>query len=141
MNAINQAPTPYPFPFAAIDPQKRPRSTPPLLISGSGQAALQEKREQWATLNLRQHFADESFMRAHLKSAGLIVKSSAEPATVTRLKALLRKAGVNGPEIASSIGGSIAQYLGLNPMLPLWAALALLLESTGRFTPREYILE
>jgi hypothetical protein len=76
-------------------------------------------------------------MRSHLRAAGISVKYSAEPATVSRLKSLLRKAGIRGPETGTAIGTDLAGYLKLNPALPLWAALALILEATGRFAAAE----
>lgn len=73
-------------------------------------------------------------MRAHTSAAALRVSDNIEPATVTRLRSLLRRAGIHGPETAASVGTDLASFLNLNPRLPLWAALAFVLESTGRFT-------
>jgi hypothetical protein len=73
-------------------------------------------------------------MRDHLKAAGVRVSNSAEPATVSRLRSLLRRANVQGAEIEASVGTTLAGFLKLNARLPLWAAVALVLESTGRFT-------
>ncbi len=92
-------------------------------------------RLKWATLDLRQTFADESFMRGHLRAAGLVIRFNDEPATVSRLRSRLRKAGVTGTEARESLGTDLAGYLEMNPKLPLWAAVALVLEATGRFTP------
>ncbi len=72
-------------------------------------------------------------MRSHLRAAGVSVKYSNEPATVPRLKSLLRKAGVTGTEAKASVGTDLAGFLKLNPSLPLWAAVALVIEATGRF--------
>ena len=49
-------------------------------------------------------------------------------------KTVLRRAGVMAPEICESVGSGIEGFLERNPDLPLWAAVALVLESTGRFT-------
>ena len=95
------------------------------------------KREQWAALNLRQHWADEEWMRGHLRVAGILVTVSVEPATEPRIKAKLRQVGVFGKEIKEATGMTVNKYLKSNPNLPLWAALALILESTGRFTPAD----
>lgn len=86
-------------------------------------------------MNLRQEWADEAFMRGHLRVAGLRVKYSTEPATVNRMKERLRSIGVHSPEIQEAIGMPLGRWLMVNPRLPLWAALALVLESIGRFTP------
>ena len=77
-------------------------------------------------------------MRDHLRMAGLRVTVSAEPATVNRVKTKLRSIGVQSPEIQAAIGMPLSRWLTSNPGLPLWAALALVLESTGRFTPETY---
>jgi hypothetical protein len=47
---------------------------------------------------------------------------------------MLTRAKVAGVEIKDSLGTSLAGFLKLNNRLPLWAALALVLEATGRFT-------
>jgi hypothetical protein len=128
----------------------------PHTFSASDSRALQaratavraEKAQQWAELDLRQTFADEAFMRAHLRAAGLRINNSNEPATVPRLAVLLRRAGVEGQEVVQSIGpfwqtaagrsmgrdAVLFKFLTMNPRLPLWAAVALVLELTGRFT-------
>lgn len=96
--------------------------------------ARREKKAEWSKLSLRQDWADTVFMRDHLRAAGLQSPDRNEPATVTRLRCLLRRAGVDGPEIMACVGSTLAGYLQRNPSLPLWAALALVLEATGRFT-------
>ena len=102
--------------------------------------ALSLKRAGWSTLALRQVFADEAWMRYHIKAAGLRAPISIEPATVARLRSCLKRAGVQGVEILDSLGTTLTCYLKLNLSLPLWAALALVLESTGRFTAKAYDL-
>ena len=137
MNTILSIPLPilHPSLLIPIEPQ-RDRAMNLLQGNlGTAAAAQRANREHWATLDLRQQWADAAWMREHLKSAGLIVRNSAEPATVRRLKSLLRSVGVHGPEILDSVGRDLEGFLLLNPNLPLWAALALVLEATGRFTP------
>lgn len=73
-------------------------------------------------------------MRCHIKAAGLRAPNVIEPATVTRLRSFLKRANVIGQDITDSLGTTLAGYLKLNPMLPLWAALGMVLEATGRFT-------
>ena len=73
-------------------------------------------------------------MRDHLRAAHLIVKSNLEPATVERLRSLLRRVGINDPDVQECVGTDLKGYLEKNPDLPLWAALALILEATGGFT-------
>jgi hypothetical protein len=102
--------------------------------SGMHEAKL-SKRAGWATLDLRQNWADEAWLRAHLAAAGLRVTANNEPATVARLKTLLRRSGVESPEAQASVGMSLKRWLVANPRLPLWVALAMVLEATGRFTP------
>jgi hypothetical protein len=115
-----------------------PKSPDPSFSQPMREAArltLQAKRQEWAALSLRQDWADASFMRAHLKEAGLVIGSNKEPATAARLRSLLFKAGVRGEEIKEAVGMSPQHFLDMNPNLPLWAAVALVLEATGRFTP------
>ncbi len=85
-------------------------------------------------MNLRQEWADADFMRGHLKVADVRIGSASEPATVARMKTKLRAIGIQSPEIQDAIGVPLWRLLELNQKLPLWAALALVLESTGRFT-------
>ena len=112
-------------------------------------AKAAEKRASWALLDLRQDFEDEAFMRAHLSAAGLVAPPRDEPATVQRCALLLRRVGFSGPELVAAIGPTwtdtttgrpagvsecLRQFLALNPRLPLWAAIARLLELSGHFT-------
>lgn len=103
--------------------------------SRAARAAAHTKRQAWAAMDLRQEWADEAFMRGHLRAAGLRVNVSTEPATVNRIKAKLRSIGVQSPEIQEALGMPLGRWLSVNPKMPLWAALALVLESVGRFTP------
>lgn len=91
------------------------------------------KITSWDDLNLRQDFIDEEWMKNQIKAAGLRAPNQNEPATVPRLRAMLRRADVIGVEIRDSVGTNLEGYLKLNPLLPLWAALAQVLEATGRF--------
>lgn len=73
---------------------------------------------------------EESTSRALLaagRAAGLAIRDNREPATVKRLRQLLRRAGITGTEEA--VGCSLVRFLELNPRLPLWAATALVLEA------------
>lgn len=97
---------------------------------------MKHKRAAWAEMNLRQDFPDEAWMRGHLRQAGISIKYDAEPASVERLRSLLSvKARVHAAEARAAVGKPLGEFLGMNPMLPLWAAVALVLEATGRFTP------
>ena len=99
------------------------------------QEVQQTRRAAWAALDLRQDWADEGWLRAHLTTAKLRVTVSVEPATVLRLKAKLRSIGIHSPEVQEAVGMTLAGFLKSNPRLPLWVALAMVLEATGRFTP------
>jgi hypothetical protein len=125
-------PTPYPGPFDASEAPQRPHQGPPKSFL-EGPAALRALRQHWATLDLRQQWADSAFMRGQLRQAGIRVSNRNEPATADRLRAKLREAGIMGPETTEAVGVSLERYLEINPRLPLWAALALIVESTGRF--------
>jgi len=97
---------------------------------------MKAKLAQWSHLTLRQDFADEAWMRAHLRVAGVSVKYDVEPATVERLRALLRRACVSRLDAENAVGRDLSGFLAMNLGLPLWAAVALVLEATGRFTPK-----
>lgn len=130
-----QAPTPLPAPEQVIQGKRHRDASLRPFDQGKALASRLAKRQQWASLNLRQEWADTAFMRGHLKVAGVKVAVSTEPATAQRMKAKLRAVGIHSPEIQEAIGMTLGRFLEVNPGLPLWAALALVLESIGRFTP------
>ena len=140
-NLQTTAPATYPQapigkPFGAPE-SRRPRH---LLTASNeararGRVRIEEQRREWATLTLRQQWADEAWMRAHLHEAGIRVTDSREPATVSRLRLKLGRAGITPSEAREAVGGTLAEYLRMNPGLPLWAALALIVEACTRFTP------
>lgn len=94
------------------------------------------KRREWATLDLRQQWTDESWMRQHLNRAGVRIAHNSEPATPLRMYVKLHKAGVSRREAREAVGLTLKGFLEVNPRLPLWAAVALVLEATGRFNPQ-----
>ena len=141
----HQACTPPPLPIGTVSVQRGPAGMPfPLIPKGvpfldpeaiqRGREARHAKVAEWAALNLRQQWADESFMRDHLRAAGVRIASNLEPATPARLRSILRGVGIQGPETQEAIGCGPEKFLALNPSLPLWAAVALVLEATGRFS-------
>lgn len=135
---VSLVPTPLPDPEQAIQAKRHRDTVPPPLDPERMKAARQAKRQQWAALNLRQEWADAAFMRGHLKVAGVRAPTSTEPAAVHRMKSKLRAIGIHSPEIQEAIGMTLGRFLEVNPGLPLWAALALVLESIGRFTPEGF---
>lgn len=110
-----------------------PARTIPRLDRDAAAAARQAKREHWATLTLRQEWADEAHMRTHLKAAGIQVANNTEPASAHRMGLLLKRAGIYTAEVRECLGTTLDGFLEKNPNLPLWAAVALAVESTGRF--------
>ena len=124
-------------PFGAPESRAASPVPPPFTSARSRQAleARQARQAQWATLTLRQQWADEAWMRAHLHEAGIRVTDSREPATTSRLRLKLGRAGITPSEAREAVGGTLAEYLRMNPGLPLWAALALIVEACTRFTP------
>ena len=128
-------PIPVPTSFEAVGASQEPDSAAPALDHAAMLEARRAKLAGWATLGLRQAWADAGWLRGHLAVAGLRVSVSNEPATVARMKAKLRSVGVMSPEIQESVGMTLAGFLKANPKLPLWVALAMVLEATGRFTP------
>lgn len=135
---VPSAPTPLPAPEQAIPGKRHRDANLRPFDQGKALASRLAKRQQWASLNLRQEWADMAFMRGHLKVAGVKVGASTEPATVSRMKAKLRAVGIHSPEIQEAIGMTLGRFLEVNPRLPLWAALALVLEGIGRFTPEGF---
>ena len=99
----------------------------------AGKIVRLEKLALWATLDTRQAFVDERYMRSIVQAAGLTCPTRNEPASVARLRSLLRRIDIGGAETREAIGTSIEQFLILNPNLPLWAALSKVLELTGKF--------
>ena len=85
----------------------------------AGRQTRADKLAKWAALNLRQDFADETFMRNQIKAAGLHSPNRMEPATVSRLRTMLTLAKVTGPEINASVSTNLDGFLALNPLLPL----------------------
>jgi len=59
-----------------------------------------------------------------------------EPTTYPRLLQVLRGVRVSGADITKSVGLVSEGFKTVVTDLPLWAAVALVLESTGRFPPR-----
>ena len=112
------------------------RHTPTAEDWAKAATARKEKAASWEFLPTRQNFVDEVFMRGIISDAGLRVGNSSEPASVSRLRSLLRRAGVSGEDAAEAVGVSVKGFLELNTNLPLWAALSMILESTGKFDGR-----
>jgi hypothetical protein len=127
------------FPLLDSTSKDLPKSIPTGNLDAA-RLAYRLKVESWKSLELRQTFADEDFMRSHIKAAGLRSPHNQEPATSGRLHQLLFKAGLRGMEVRDAIGTTLPKYLALNPSLPLWAALAQVLEATGKFTQKAYEL-
>lgn len=138
---VPPAAIPLPGQKEALQGKRHRDATPKPIDQDKAQASRIAMRHEWASLNLRQEWVDTDFMRGHLKVAGVKVASSAEPATVQRMKAKLRALGIHSPEVQEAIGMHLSRFLEVNPRLPLWAALALVLESTGRFTPEGFVGE
>ena len=135
---MQSVPIPFPVHSGSFSSQNSP--TKPLFRGiqagdlAAANAARAAKLTKWAKLDLRQGFADEAFMRSHIKVTGLRAPNNMEPGTTSRLRSLLRRADIHAPEITEALATTLSGYLMLNPSLPLWAALALVLEATGRFS-------
>lgn len=134
---MQTVPSPCPGYSDGFAPQKSAQNAPFNVASPGCLHLAREKRALklagWAKLHLRQNFADASWLRGQIRAAGLRAPNHLEPASVPRLRNLLKRASVTGLETREAIGTTLACYLKLNPLLPLWAALALVLEATGRF--------
>lgn len=135
---------PFPDDSSRFPPQNSHTNLPFRVFTAddreAGRNTRADKLAKWSTLDLRQDFADEIFMRNHIKAAGLRSPIRTEPATQPRLRSLLHHAGVIASEANEAVGTTLSGYLKLNPGLPLWAALALVLEATGRFTADAFAL-
>jgi hypothetical protein len=99
----------------------------------AGQQRRLEKIAAWSAMDTRQDFVDHRFMRGVLRAAGVRSPLVVEPATVQRLRLHLRRAGLQRAEVMEAVGTTIEGFLQLNPKLPLWAALAMVLEATGKY--------
>ena len=128
------APTPLPPVFKTLEVKRHRVASLVVCDPATMNETKRAKQAAWA-VDLRQDWCDADYLRAHLVVAGLRVSVSAEPATVARMKSKLRSVGVLSPEIQEAVGLPLAGFLKANPRLPLWAALAMVLEATGRFTP------
>ena len=130
------APTPLPLQVKTLQAQ---REAPAIAPDAYRRGLDTQKRQKaaWATTDLRQDWADAGWLRAHLTVAKLRVGVSNEPATAARVKAKLRSIGILSPEVQEAVGMTLADFLSANPRLPLWAAVAMVLEATGRFTPTD----
>ena len=131
------APTPLPLPVKTLGVQRDRAANLIPCNPAKLQEAKRAKQAAWATADLRQDWADAGWLRAHLTVARLRVSVSNEPATAARLKAKLRSIGVQSPEVQEAVGTTLVGFLKLNPRLPLWVALAMVLEATGRVTPTD----
>lgn len=138
MTTTNHLPTPHPVNSGGFSPQNSAVKIPfggfPAGDLTAAREARKDKLDEWAAMTLRQDFSDEAWMRDHIKAAGVRAPNRAEPATVNRLRNMLRRTNVTGTEIRDGVGTSLVGFLKLNPLLPLWAALALVLEAIGKFT-------
>jgi hypothetical protein len=99
----------------------------------AGQQRRLEKIAEWSLMDTRQDFVDHKFMRGILRAAGVRSPLVVEPATVQRLRLYLRRAGLQRTEIMETVGTTVEGFLELNPKLPLWAALSMILEATGKY--------
>ena len=140
MNSTQVTPTLQPANLNRFSHQNPAQKNPFIEYQAGDLAAAREARKVkvagWATLHLRQDFVDEVWMRDQIKAARIRSPNQMEPATVTRLRSVLKRAKINGHEIKEVLGTTLSGYLKLNPLLPLWAALALVLEATGEFIVR-----
>jgi hypothetical protein len=98
-------------------------------------AAKAAKKAEWAKLPLRQDWLDEPWMRGFLRRAGITAPARSEPATVKRLRQILRRVKLHDEFSTAAVGCSLERFLELNTNLPLWAAIALVIESSGYFDP------
>ena len=119
---------------SSISDLATPRSRRPLpTLSPEDRARARIARalriEGWKGLPVRQAFADEAHMRTFLVRYDVRIASSLEPATATRLRTMLHRAGILAPAYIDAIGCTLKRFLQLNSDLPLWAATALVLES------------
>lgn len=99
----------------------------------AGQQRRLEKIAEWTAIEMRQDFVDHNFMRGILRAAGVRAPLTVEPATMPRLRLYLRRAGLQRAEIVETLGTTLEGFLTLNPKLPLWAAVAMVLEATGKY--------
>lgn len=102
--------------------------------------ARSKNRNAWVRLTRRWFRSDIQHLRDYLRCAGIRIANMQEPTTYPRLLQVLRRVGVSGADITKSVGLVSEGFKTTVPNLPLWAAVALVLESlsevTGRFRPQ-----
>lgn len=138
---MSTLPTPFPELREEIEPdftvsrdsfRAFPGATPEDLALA--REAFTKIKAEWATLDLRQEWADAAFMRKHLAAAGIRAPIKTEPATIGRIRTVLYRVGIRGEDIRKGVGCHLGVWLNHNQRLPLWAALALILEAIGLWT-------
>lgn len=96
------------------------------------QEAKARKREAWAQLTLRQpHLDDRDHLKGLLAGAGVQRVPEVEPATVGRLRQLLRRAGISQRDAENAVGISLGELVARNPDRPLWWLTATTIECCG----------
>lgn len=102
--------------------------------------ARSKNRKAWVRLTRRWFRSDIQHLLDYLHRAGIRIANMQEPTTYPRLLQVLRRVGVSGADITKSVGLVSEGFKTTVPNLPLWAAVALVLESlsevTGRFRPQ-----
>jgi hypothetical protein len=120
----------------AVNPHRRAPSTLTPEARERGRALAAETRKAqlaaWASNPPKQpptaHLA--SFMKAILSHYGIRLPES-EPATVSRLRQLLRRAGITQEMAQDAVGCRLGTYIRLNRDMALWWLVAATLESNN----------
>lgn len=83
--------------LSKITPEQR------ALYLEQAQESRAQKLALWASLYLRQTFADENYMRQVLSRNKVMAPIATEPATTKRIRQLLRRTGLDGTSIKEAV--------------------------------------
>lgn len=93
-------------------------------------AAQLARRAAWVPVR-QPHAEDREYLKAILRSKGISRIPEAEPATVGRLRQLLRRAGVSQGEAEEGVAMWLDKLISANPGVALWWLTATTLEIVG----------
>lgn len=98
--------------------------------AAKGRAAKAARRAAWTPVR-QPHRDDWPYLEAILRRRGLRAIQKAEPASVHRMRQLLRRAGSTQLQAHEAVGMTLDQLIRANPGYPLWWLLATTFEAMG----------
>lgn len=130
------APTPAEAPIAPQSPAdarieaRSGAKSRPRLDAAAALQARAEQRAAWPPV--RQPISEDvPYLKGLLRARGLTRIVETEPATVPRLRQLLRRAGLSQGQVEEAVGLSLAELIERNPGVALWWLTATTLEASA----------